>query len=252
MPSIPWSRFGRATIRPRRFPRVRRGGPRQKIVPLKKWDIVRGDTVMVLAGKDRGKAGEVSEVVRSKNWVFVKGMNCHQRYFKPTEGFAGGVFPSEAPLQVSEVSLIDPSNGQPTDVTYRYTETGEKVRVSVNSGRIIPKPQWERRDWKTRAAVKDGDYDTSSDAVAKATYVPSLLYFHEEILCSLKLMTTVRKTGAERRDHMMREIEKACDWTPQKQSDLEQIQLGLYDRVYLSAWKAVETVGAPFKRFFGR
>lgn len=45
-------------------------------------------------------------------------------------------------------------NRQPTDVSYRFTEKGEKVRVSERTGRIIPKPPWERRDWKARSAVK--------------------------------------------------------------------------------------------------
>ncbi|XP_022804722.1 probable 39S ribosomal protein L24, mitochondrial isoform X2 [Stylophora pistillata] len=110
--------------------------------------------VMILAGKDRGKIGKINEVVRSKNWVFVEGLNTHKRYIAPQKGFDGGLINSEAPLRVSEVSLVDPSDGKPTDITYRFTEKGEKVRVSDRTGRIIPKPPWERRDVKNRSAIK--------------------------------------------------------------------------------------------------
>ncbi|XP_022804721.1 probable 39S ribosomal protein L24, mitochondrial isoform X1 [Stylophora pistillata] len=153
MPSIPWNPFG-FSPKPLRFPRIRVGNKRQPIVPLKEWKVVRGDTVMILAGKDRGKIGKINEVVRSKNWVFVEGLNTHKRYIAPQKGFDGGLINSEAPLRVSEVSLVDPSDGKPTDITYRFTEKGEKVRVSDRTGRIIPKPPWERRDVKNRSAIK--------------------------------------------------------------------------------------------------
>ncbi|KAJ7369916.1 39S ribosomal protein L24, mitochondrial [Desmophyllum pertusum] len=139
MPSLPWNPFGFSTL-PRRFPRPRRGSKRQPIVRLKEWKIIRGDTVMLLAGKDKGKIGKVTEVVRSKNWVFVEGLNTHKRFLKPQGDFKGALINSEAPIQVAEVSLLDPSDGKPTDVSYRYTEKGDKVRVSERTGRIVNKP----------------------------------------------------------------------------------------------------------------
>ena len=157
-------------------------------------------------------------------------------------------------------------------MSHRYTEKGEKVRVAFASGRIIPKPEWERRDWKTRAAIKgesvsllalfscmrlivcfipDGDFDTSADVVSRATYIPSLLYFHEEILCLLGIKPTVPKHGPVRRDLMMKEIEKASGWTADT-GPVDQIQLGLYDKIYLSTWNVIDTVTAPVKRLFRR
>lgn len=232
MPSIPWKPFGLNTILPRRFPRQRRGNKRQPIVPLKEWKIVRGDTVMLLSGKDKGKVGKVTEVVRSKNWVFVEGLNTHYRYFKSHGDFKGGLVPSEAPIQVSEVSLLDPSDSKPTEVLYRYTEKGDKVRVSERTGRIIAKPPWERRDWKSRTAVKLGPSDTDSSAVTKQTYFPSLLYFHEEIMHALNVPSSIPKTKPDRRDLMMKEVEKAANWGMDK--SLANIKIGWVDRIYLS------------------
>ncbi|EDO47740.1 predicted protein, partial [Nematostella vectensis] len=187
MPSIPWKPFGAAVARPRRFPKIRRGSKRQPLPTVDEWKVVRGDTVVILAGKDKGKTGLVTDVIRSKNHLYVKGMNTHQRYFKPYDDFQGGFFPSEAPLHYKDVALIDPSDKKPTDVAYRYTEKGERVRVSERTGRIIPKPTWERRDWKTRSAVKDGDHDTLASAASRNSYIPSLLHFHEEIMKAMNI-----------------------------------------------------------------
>lgn len=188
---------------------------------------------MLLSGKDKGKTGTVTEVVRSKNWVFVEGLNTHFRYLKPYGDFKGGLVPSEAPIQITELSLLDPSDGKPTEVSYRYTEKGDKVRVSDRTGRIIPKPPWERRDWKSRTAVKDGPLDTPSAAVTKQTYLPSLLYFHEEIMRAMNVPPSVPKTRPDRRDLMIKEVEKAANWGGDDKS-LAHVNIGWMDRIYFS------------------
>ncbi|XP_068740898.1 large ribosomal subunit protein uL24m-like [Montipora capricornis] len=240
MPSIPWKPFGYNSVLPRRFPRKRRGNKRQPIVPLKEWKIVRGDTVMLLSGKDKGKTGKVSEVVRSKNWVFVEGLNTHYRYIKPSGDFKGALVPSEAPVQVSEVSLLDPSDGKPTGVSYRYTERGDKVRVSERTGRIIAKPPWERRDWKSRTALKVGSFDTPAASVTKQTYFPSLLYFHEEIMLAMNVPPSIPKTKPERRDLMLKEVEKFAGWGVDK--SLANVKMNWMDRIYLSVSDYVDRV----------
>lgn len=186
---------------------------------------------MLLTGKDKGKIGKVTEVVRSKNWVFVEALNTHKRYLPPQGDFKGGLVNSEAPMQVTEVSLLDPSDGKPTEVSYRFNEKGEKIRVSERTGRIVAKPPWERRDWKSRAAVKDGDFDTPSSAVTKQTYLPSLLYFHEEIMHALNVTPTIPKKEPDRRDLMMKEIEKAANWDVEKKADGKR---SLMDKMYFS------------------
>ena len=77
----------------------------------------------------------------------------------------------------------------------------------------------------------DGDFDTPSSAVTKHTYVPSLLYFHEEIMHALKVTPTIPKTEPDRRDLMMKEIEKAANWEVDQSAHVE---LGWMDRVYFS------------------
>lgn len=70
-------------------------------------------------------------------------------------------------------------------------------------------------------------------AASSVTYLPSLLHFHEEIMKTLDIKPTVPKTELDRRDIIMQEIEKACDWNIQKK-DIEGTKLGIYDRIVLS------------------
>ncbi|GCC35101.1 hypothetical protein chiPu_0013582 [Chiloscyllium punctatum] len=110
------------------------------------WKIFRGDTVEILKGKDAGKQGKVNQVIRARNWVVLEGLNTHYRYVGKSGDHWGTYIASEAPLLLHDVALVDPSDRKPTTVDWRYTEEGEKVRVSTRSGRIIPKPVFQRRD----------------------------------------------------------------------------------------------------------
>ncbi|NXX99640.1 RM24 protein, partial [Centropus bengalensis] len=102
--------------------------------------------VQVLAGKDAGKQGLVTQVVRARNWVVVEGLNTHYRYVTRTAKHSGTYIASEAPLLLNHISLLDPEDRKPTEVEWRYTEEGERVRVSLRSGRILPLPLRQRRD----------------------------------------------------------------------------------------------------------
>jgi len=138
---------------------------------FKQWRILRGDKVMVMAGKDAGLTGTVQKVIRAKNRVIVEGRNLVKKHLRRTEGNPGGIVTMEAPLHVSNVQLVDPVNGAPCRVTYRYLEDGTKVRISTGgaaSGSIIPRPAilLERR--KPRP-LQAGTKDTPKEVVLEKT-----------------------------------------------------------------------------------
>jgi large subunit ribosomal protein L24 len=97
--------------------------------------IRRGDTVAVITGKEKGKRGEVVRVIPKKNRVVVRGVNIRTRHAHPSQQNQEGLYTFEAPIHVSDVMLIDPDSGEPTRVGYRFTDSGEKVRVSKKSGK---------------------------------------------------------------------------------------------------------------------
>ncbi len=99
--------------------------------------IKKGDNVVILAGKDKGKTGEVARVIPSEGKVVVTGVNIITRHRKPSQANPqGGLERREAPLAVSNVAVADPKSGQPTRVRFE-TRDGKKVRVAVKSGEVI-------------------------------------------------------------------------------------------------------------------
>ncbi|XP_030620736.1 large ribosomal subunit protein uL24m [Chanos chanos] len=151
-------------------------------VPEKDWSVFRGDMMEVLSGKDKGKQGRVVQVFRRRNWVILEGLNTHYRYIGRSGDYRGTYIASEAPLLLRNVSLIDPSDRKPTEVTWKYTEEGEKVRVSVRTGRIIPKPVFQRKDGIIPQQWKDGPKDTTPEDCLEKTYTLSLKTLEEEIM----------------------------------------------------------------------
>jgi large subunit ribosomal protein L24 len=99
--------------------------------------IRKGDTVEVISGKEKGGRGEVKQVLPKENRVVVEGINVRTRHARPTQNNQQGLFTFEAPIHVSNVMLVDPNSGQPTRVGYRFTDSGEKIRVSKASGKDI-------------------------------------------------------------------------------------------------------------------
>lgn len=92
--------------------------------------IRRGDQVKVIAGKDRGKQGEVARVNRKKGVVVVDGVNLVTRHVKQRPGVAqAGIIQQEAPIQISNVAYVDPETGESGRVGFRVLEDGTKVRV---------------------------------------------------------------------------------------------------------------------------
>lgn len=105
---------------------------------MSKVNIKKGDSVQVLAGEDRGKQGRVLSVEASKNRAIVEGINIVTKAAKPSAKHPqGGLVKMEAPINISNLALIDPKSGKPTRVGYKINEKGEKVRYSKKSGEEI-------------------------------------------------------------------------------------------------------------------
>ena len=99
--------------------------------------IRKGDQVVVLTGRDRGKKGEVLRVIPKESRVLVQGVNMIKRHTRPRPGESGGIVDKEAALHVSNVALADPKDGKPTRIGYKVLADGRKVRVARRSGEVI-------------------------------------------------------------------------------------------------------------------
>ena len=99
--------------------------------------IKKGDKVVVLSGKDKGRTGEVVKAMPKEGKVIVSGVNVHARHRKPSQiNPQGGIERKEAPLHVSKVAVADPKTGKPTRVRFEERD-GKKVRVAAKSGELI-------------------------------------------------------------------------------------------------------------------
>jgi large subunit ribosomal protein L24 len=104
----------------------------------KKFKIKKGDTVIVITGKDKGKSGNVMSLITDTNRVFVQGINIVKKHRKATQENPGKIDEIEASIHISNVSHVDPDTGKPTRVKYEFKD-GIKKRVSVVSGTILDK-----------------------------------------------------------------------------------------------------------------
>ncbi len=99
--------------------------------------IKKGDRVVVLTGKDKGRQGEVLQVLPKEDRVLVSGLNMVKRHTRPTQADPqGGIRHKEAALHISNVAFVDPKTGEPTRVGFRI-EDGKKVRIAKKSGEVI-------------------------------------------------------------------------------------------------------------------
>jgi large subunit ribosomal protein L24 len=97
--------------------------------------IRRGDTVVVLAGKDRGQRGTVREIIRKKGRVVVDGVNIVTRHRRARSQFEQSeIVEREAPIDISNVMVVDPATDEPTRVTFRRRDDGALVRISKETG----------------------------------------------------------------------------------------------------------------------
>ena len=102
-----------------------------------KMRIKKGDQVVVLTGREKGKSGEVLRVDRERNRVLVQGVNMVKRHQRATRSDPGVINPFEAMLHASNVALIDPDTKKPTRVGYKMLDDGRKVRFARQSGEVI-------------------------------------------------------------------------------------------------------------------
>ncbi len=99
--------------------------------------IKKGDNVVVLAGKDKGRTGEVMRVMPKEDKALVRGVNQVRRHQKQSAQAEGGIITKEAPIHLSNLALADPKDGKPTRVGFKVQEDGKKVRVAKRSGELI-------------------------------------------------------------------------------------------------------------------
>jgi len=102
--------------------------------------IRKGDTVLVIAGRDKGRTGEVIEMRREDGRALVRGVNMVKRHQKQTQAQEGGIISKESPIHLSNIALVDPKENKPTRVGFKFVGKGEdrkKIRVARRSGAEI-------------------------------------------------------------------------------------------------------------------
>jgi large subunit ribosomal protein L24 len=100
--------------------------------------IKKGDKVVVLAGRDKGKSGEVIEVRPKEDRALVRGVNMVRRHQRQSATQEGGIVSKEGPIHLSNIALEDPKDGKPTRVGFKLLADGKKVRIAKRSGEQIP------------------------------------------------------------------------------------------------------------------
>lgn len=99
--------------------------------------IKKGDKVVVLAGKDKGRTGEVLAVLPKESRALVQGVNMVKRHEKPSQVSAGGISTREASVHLSNLAIADPASGKATRVGFKTLDDGRKVRFAKASGDVI-------------------------------------------------------------------------------------------------------------------
>jgi large subunit ribosomal protein L24 len=104
---------------------------------MPKLKIKKGDHVVVLAGRDKGKKGEVIKMFPVENRALVRGVNMVRRHQKQQAGKESGIIVKEGPIHLSNIAIEDPKDGAPTRIGYKFLEDGRKVRFAKRSGEVI-------------------------------------------------------------------------------------------------------------------
>jgi large subunit ribosomal protein L24 len=102
-----------------------------------KFKVKKGDRVIVLSGKDKGKTGEILRMIPEDQRAIVQGVNMAKRHTAPSQAGAGGIVEKEASIHISNLSHIDPKDSNATRVGYKKLEDGRKVRYAKRSGEVI-------------------------------------------------------------------------------------------------------------------
>ena len=104
-----------------------------------KLKIKKGDRVMVMTGKDKGKIGDVLKILTKKGRAIVQDANMIKRHQRPTQTSGGGIVEKEASIHISNLAHIDPKDDRPTRIGFKTLEGGRKVRYAKRSGEVIDK-----------------------------------------------------------------------------------------------------------------
>ena len=108
---------------------------------VKKQSVIKkfkkGDDVIVISGRDKGKRGNILRVMPKDARVLVQGVNIVKRHTRPSQTTTGGIAEIEAPIHVSNVAHIDPDGGKATRIGYKFLEDNRKIRVAKRSGEMI-------------------------------------------------------------------------------------------------------------------
>ncbi len=99
--------------------------------------IKKGDKVVILSGRDKGKEGEVTSILTDTGRVIVQGANMVKRHTKASQSSPGGIIEKEASMDISNVAHVDPKDGKATRVGFKTLDDGKKVRFSKRSGEVI-------------------------------------------------------------------------------------------------------------------
>jgi large subunit ribosomal protein L24 len=162
--------------------------PKIYVEPIKEWKMFKGDVVEIQVGKDKGKRGLINCIIKERNWCFVEGLNCEYRLIPQRKGMPPLCQKDERPLLVtSQVKLVDPSDDKSTDTEWRFTQEGERVRVSVRTGRIIPLPSAAKttEDFVLPSTYIEGPKDTKTKELTDVTFEPKLKSFEQDIMDSM-------------------------------------------------------------------
>jgi len=102
------------------------------------FKIKKGDKVVVLAGRDKGKRGEVIEIRPKEHRALVRGVNMVRRHQRQSASQEGGIISKEGPIDLSNLAIEDPKDGKPSRVGFKILDDGKKVRIAKRSGEQIP------------------------------------------------------------------------------------------------------------------
>lgn len=102
-----------------------------------KFKLKKGDKVVVLTGKDKGRRGEILKMLRDRNKAVVQGVNVVKRHTKPSQAGPGGIVEKELPIHLSNLGVEDPKDGNPTRIGIKILKDGSKVRIAKRSGEVI-------------------------------------------------------------------------------------------------------------------
>lgn len=102
-----------------------------------KFKIKKGDPVIVVAGRDKGKKGSVLKMLPKESKAIVQGINVAKRHTKQSAQTQGGILSKEMPIHISNLAHVDPSDNKPTRVGFKVLDDGSRVRVAKRSGEVI-------------------------------------------------------------------------------------------------------------------